>query len=138
MQKKKKKEPAPWRVGILDHHKRHNRLRGAITKVTDVVRVEVNRRSMEITGTDIPVCERCGTSRNLTKAHIIAAAQLGPGYDPANIMNLCGTHGCEGTCHDYCDNTYAGRIWKKQYGAMLKLYYAEGNGKNYWSYKEEA
>jgi hypothetical protein len=138
VKKKPKKKVAPWREGILDHHKRHNRLRGAITKVTGEVRAEVNRRSMELMGTDIAVCERCGTSKNLSKGHIVEAAHMGPGYDPANIMNLCGTHGFKGTCHDWADNEFAGRQWKKQYGAMLRLYYSEGNGKNYWSYKEEA
>jgi hypothetical protein len=138
MQKKKKKDPAPWRAGILDHHKRNKRKRGDVTKVTAQVREEVNRRSMELLGTDIPVCERCGTPRELSKAHILEAAHMGPGYDPANIMNLCGTHGFRGTCHDWADQTFVGRQWKKQYGAMLRLYYSEGNGKNYWSYKEEA
>lgn len=137
MQRKKKKTPAPWRVGILDHHQRNKRLAGAITKVTAEVRAEVNRRSMEIMGTDVPVCERCGTSKNLSKGHIVEASHLGPGYDPANIMNLCGTHGFKGTCHDWADNDYAGRQWKKQYGAMLKLYYREGAGMNYWRYHDD-
>lgn len=136
--KKKKKERMPWRINILPDHKRNSRLRRQVTETTDDVRQEVDRRSMEILGTDIPCCERCGTPKLLTKAHIIARSALGPGYDPANIINLCGTHGFKGTCHDWADNNFDGRIWKKQYGAMLKLYYAEGNGKNYWSYKEEA
>ncbi|MNN38903.1 hypothetical protein D3C81_1529220 [compost metagenome] len=138
MRKKQKKPVMPWRDGILDHHKREKRLRGSITRVTPNVRSEVNRRSMELLGADIPVCERCGSPHNLSKAHIKEASHLGPGYDPANIMNLCGTHGMKGTCHDWADNTMEGRAYKKQYGAMLRLYYSEGNGKNYWSYKEEA
>ena len=108
--------------------------RGDITKVTPQVRAEVNRRSMELLDVDIPVCERCGTSKNLTKAHGIDASQGGSGRDPANIMNLCGTHGMAGTCHNWADNTREGRLWKKQYGAMLKLYYSEGNGKYFWMY----
>ena len=137
MQRKPKKEPAPWRKDILSHHKRNKRLAGAITKVTDAVRVEVNRRSMEIMGTDIPVCERCGTSKQLSKCHIKEASQYGAGYDPANIMNLCGTHGFRGTCHDWADHTKEGRLWKKQYGAMLRLYYREGAGVNYWTYHDD-
>ncbi|KWX81416.1 hypothetical protein AML91_00045 [Paenibacillus jilunlii] len=66
------------------------------------------------------------------------AEQRGPGYDPANIMNLCDSHGLKVTCHDWCDNEFAGRTWKKPYGAMLRLYYSGGNGNNYCSYKEEA
>lgn len=138
MRKKQKKPVMPWREHILDDHKRVKRLRGAITKVTPHVRAEVNRRSMELMGVDIACCERCGTTKQLSKAHILEAAHLGPGYDPANIMNLCGTHGFRGSCHDWADNTHEGRKWKKQYGAMLRLYYAEGNGQHYWSYKEEA
>lgn len=137
MQKKKKKTPAPWRTGILDHHKRNKKLAGAITKVTAEVRSEVNRRSMEIMGTDVPCCERCGTSKQLSKAHLKEASQLGPGYDPANIMNLCGTHGFSGTCHDWADNCKDGRDFKRQYGAMLRLYYREGAGMNHWTYHDD-
>lgn len=108
--------------------------RGDHTKVSDKVRKEVNRRSMELFDTNVAVCERCGTTRNLSKAHIVNASQGGSGKDPANIMNLCGTHGMKGTCHDWADNTKEGRVWKKQYGAMLRLYYSEGNGKYFWKY----
>lgn len=120
---KKKKPIAPWRQNILAHHKRGNPKRGDITKVTPNVRKEVNRRSMELTGSTEPVCERCGTTKNLTKAHIINASQGGPGNDPANIINLCGTHGMKGTCHDWADNTIEGRKWKERYGKMLRKYY---------------
>lgn len=112
--------------------------RGKITKVTANVRKEVNRRSMELLGVDIACCERCGVSYNLSKAHIQDASQMGPGYIPWNIMNLCGTHGWKGTCHDYCDNTLDGRKWKKRYGDKLRLYYKSGNGKHFWKYEEEA
>lgn len=108
--------------------------RGDVTKVTPQVRQEVNRRSMELLDVDIPVCERCGTSKNLSKGHILEAAHMGPGSIPWNIMNLCGTHGWKDTCHDWADNTREGRLWKKQYGAMLKLYYSEGNGQYFWKY----
>lgn len=138
MRKKPKKKPAPWRVGILDHHQRGVPKSGDYTKVTSGVRKEVNRRSQELRDSTIPVCEHCGTTKGLTKAHIVNASQGGPGGDPSNIMNLCGTHGLIGTCHHWADSTLPGRKWKKQYGAMLRLYYSEGNGKNYWSYKEEA
>jgi len=116
------------------HSKRNKRKRGDITRVTTKVREEVNRRSMELMDVDVPVCERCGTMYNLSKAHIHEAAHLGPGDIPWNIMNLCGTHGWKGTCHDWADNTKEGRAWKKQYGAMLRLYYGEGNGKYFWQY----
>lgn len=108
--------------------------RGDATKVTPQVRHEVNRRSMELLDVDIPCCERCGTSRNLSKGHILEASHMGPGYIPWNIMNLCGTHGWKGTCHDWADNTREGRLWKKEYGAMLQLYYTEGNGQYFWKY----
>jgi hypothetical protein len=137
MRKKPKKEVMPWRQGLLSHHQRGSMKQGDYTKVTDRVREEVNRRSQELLDTDIPVCERCGSPRELCKSHIQEASHRGAGFDPANIINLCGTHGTKG-CHEWSDQTFAGRQWKKQYGAMLRLYYAEGNGKNYWSYKEEA
>lgn len=120
---KKKKPIAPWRQNILAHHKRSAPKRGDITRVTPNVRKEVNRRSMEMLGASVPVCERCGTTQNLTKAHIVNASQGGPGGDPANIINLCGTHGMKGTCHDWADNTKDGRKWKEQYGKMLRKYY---------------
>lgn len=120
---KKKKPIAPWRQNILSHHKRSAPKRGDYTKVTANVRKEVNRRSMELLGATVPVCERCGTTMNLTKAHIVNASQGGPGGDPSNIINLCGTHGMKGTCHDWADNTKAGREWKEQYGKMLRKYY---------------
>ena len=104
---------------------------GDITKVTTAVREEVNRRSMELMGTDVPVCERCGSPKELSKSHIENASQVGSGGTPLNIMNLCGTHGFVGTCHDWCDNTAKGREWKKGYGEMLLEYYNEGDGKPY-------
>lgn len=121
--KKPKKPVAPWRQNILAHHKRSAPKRGDLTKVTANVRKEVNRRSMELIGANYPVCERCGTTHNLTKAHIINASQGGPGNDPSNIMNLCGTHGMKGTCHDWADNTIEGRKWKYHYGRILRKYY---------------
>lgn len=114
--------------------KRRKPKRGDLTKVTPQVRSEVNRRSMELLDVDVPVCERCGSMKNLSKAHILEASHLGPGNIPWNIMNLCGTHGWKDTCHDWADNTREGRAWKRQYGAMLRLYYSEGNGKHYWNY----
>jgi hypothetical protein len=53
---------------------------------------------------------------------------MGSGGDPANIVNLCGTHGMggrdgKGGCHDFCDNTAAGREWKIQKRAELLAYY---------------
>lgn len=138
MRKKPKKPVAEYRKHILDHHKRKAPKSGDYTKVTYGVRNEVNRRSMELKDSTSAVCERCGTTKGLSKAHIKNASQGGPGGDPSNIMNLCGTHGLTETCHHWADSTIPGRKWKKQYGAMLRLYYSEGNGKNYWSYKEEA
>lgn len=122
---KKKKEPAPWRAGILNHHKRNKPKRGDYTKVTAAVRKEVDRRSMERWHSNVACCERCGTIHNLTKAHIQNASQMGSGSDPRNIMNLCGTHGWTGSCHDYCDNVRAGLVFKRQYGEFLQQYYTE-------------
>lgn len=59
--------------------KRRKPKRGDLTKVTPQVRSEVNRRSMELLDVDVPVCERCGSMKNLSKAHILEAAHLGPG-----------------------------------------------------------
>lgn len=60
------------------YSKRNKPKRGDLTKVTPQVRSEVNRRSMELLGVDIAVCERCGTSKNLSKGHILEAHTLDP------------------------------------------------------------
>jgi hypothetical protein len=110
------------------NHKRNKPKRGSLTRITQAVRDEVNRRSMEMMGTDVPVCEKCGYARDLTKAHLISAAQGGSGSDPANIVNLCGSHGIgghdgKGGCHDRADNSLAGRVWKEVMRCKLLDYY---------------
>lgn len=53
------------------YRKRRKPKAGDITKVTPKVRNEVNRRSMELLNVDVPVCERCGSMKNLSKAHVV-------------------------------------------------------------------
>lgn len=94
---------------------------------------------MELWDSDIPLCEKCGYARDLTKAHILNASQGGSGSDPANILNLCGSHGIggrdgRGGCHDKSDNTAAGRTWKVAQGEKLAEYYRAGEGRKHWKY----
>lgn len=105
-------------------HGRRKKKRGQHTEVTQAVRNEIDRRSREIWNVNIRCCERCGTIHNLTAAHIVNASQYGSGSDPANLIQLCGTHGFGG-CHDWADNTAAGRKWKKEYAEFLQNYYKE-------------
>jgi hypothetical protein len=110
------------------NHGRNKPKRGSLTKITQKVRDEVNRRSMENGFHFVPVCERCGYSSDLTKAHLVNASQGGRGDDPANVVNLCGSHGIGGSdnkggCHDWADNSTAGREWKKAKRLELIEYY---------------
>lgn len=132
----KKKKVAPWREGILSHHKRNKPKRGDYTRITDAVRKEVDRRSMEKWRSELPCCEVCGKTNFICKGHLQNASQMGSGSDPRNIFNVCGTHGTEG-CHDYCDNHPAGRKFKEQYAVILKDYYDNGKGREHWSDNDE-
>jgi hypothetical protein len=121
-------------------HKRAKPKRGDSTKITNAVREEVNRRSMERMGTDVPVCERCGYFKDLTKAHLSNASQGGSGGVPWNIIQLCGSHGIgghngKGGCHDWADNTLEGREWKEQQLTRLTIYYT-GEGAKHWKHSE--
>lgn len=118
--------------------RRLKRKRGDHTKITDRVRSEVDRRAAE--KTDYIVCERCGCSRpayRFEKAHLDNASQYGSGRVPWNIANLCGPKTQTGTCHQYCDETAAGRVWKQEKQAELIEYYTNGEGRNYWPYEVE-
>ena len=109
-------------------HGRNKQKRKDVTKVTDKVRKEIARRSMELLEIDIAGCEHCGYTRDLCAAHMDNASQMGSGSEPWNVAYLCGSHGIggfngKGGCHDWADNTKAGREWKEQYGKMLRKYY---------------
>lgn len=106
--------------------------RGDRTAVTDAVRKEIARRSMERWNTNVRCCERCGAIRNLTAAHMENASQGGSGSEPWNIALLCGTHGLAGSCHDWSDNTTEGRDWKVNFAAELLEYYDNGAGRGKW------
>lgn len=120
-----------YRPSPKPQHGRNKPKRGTVTKVKNNVRDEVNRRSMELMDVDVPVCERCGSSKDLTKAHMEAAAQGGSGSEPWNIVNLCGTHGTK-QCHEWADNTPEGLKWKKKKRVDLLSYYLMGEGRNHW------
>lgn len=111
-------------------HKRGKQKVGNVTKVTDKVRKECDRRSMEVWDCNMPCCERCGMNHR-TAAHMQNASQIGSGGVPWNVVNLCGTHGTKG-CHDWADNTREGMDWKKQKAQELYDYYHGGNGTGVW------
>lgn len=118
-------------------HKRGKTKRGNVTVITDKVRREVNRRSMSLWDVNTPCCERCGYTNDLCGAHMENASQGGTGGHPANIVNLCGTHGMggyngQGGCHDWADNSLDGREWKKRKAAELEKYYKTGEGRKHW------
>lgn len=106
-------------------HSRAKKKRGDHTAVTDKVRKEIARRSMERFGYNVRCCERCGNTRDLTAAHMQNASQYGSGGDPWNVALLCGTHGIKGSCHDWADNTAEGREWKFAFAVELLEYYEE-------------
>ena len=93
--------------------KRKNR-----TRITQKVRKEVLDRSQGR-------CERCGRTSAycFEMAHLINASQGGVGYDPANIVLLCGPKVNTGTCHQWADETREGREWKQAKHEELKEYY---------------
>lgn len=110
-------------------HKRGKPKRGTHTKITQKVRGEVDRR----TGG----CERC--SRTIPEhwfemAHLENASQMGSGRVPWNVAKLCGPRTATGTCHQICDDTAAGRAWKRQKRAELIEYYTNGAGREIWPY----
>ncbi|MDH2334255.1 hypothetical protein [Paenibacillus polymyxa] len=113
--------------------KRVKKKRGNHTAITSAVREEVDRRASEHTG--YVVCERCGVSRPalwFEKAHLVNASQYGSGSEPWNIANLCGPRSESGTCHQFADDTAAGRAWKMSKRNELIDYYFRGHGKDVW------
>ncbi|MGW8956646.1 hypothetical protein [Paenibacillus sp. NPDC055715] len=114
-------------------YKRGKKKRGNHTAITAAVRDEVDRRAAEHTG--YLICERCGASRPalwFEKAHLINASQYGSGGEPWNIANLCGPRTETGTCHQFADDTAAGRMWKLQKRDELIEYYFRGSGREWW------
>lgn len=112
------------------NHARGKRKRGNVTRITQKVRDECNRRSMEVWNINVPCCERC-SKLNYTAAHMQPAGQMGPGDVPWNVVNLCGTHGTK-ECHDWADNTEQGRAWREKKAKELYEYYHKGQGRFYW------
>ncbi|MGR6765383.1 hypothetical protein ACU1JV_26805 [Paenibacillus sp. T2-29] len=114
-------------------HKRGRKKRGNYTAITSAVRDEVDRRAAEHTG--YVICERCGVSRPalwFEKAHLVNASQYGSGSEPWNIANLCGPRSETGTCHQWVDDTAAGRAWKMKKRDELIEYYFRGSGREWW------
>lgn len=107
---------------INPNHKRRVPKRRNITRITQAVRDEVLNRSEG-------KCERCGRSRAYAfeMSHLISAAQLGRGDDPANIVLLCGPSTNYNTCHHFADSTKDGRKWRMQKRKELKPYYEQIN-----------
>lgn len=110
--------------------------RGSYTNVTDKVRKEIERRSMELWNSTVPCCEHCGRIDMLCAAHMENASQYGSGGVPWNIMLICGTHGWTDRCHHWADNTLPGRTWKEGKIIELREYYDSGAGRKYWRYAE--
>ncbi|MEK3788776.1 hypothetical protein [Paenibacillus sp. FSL K6-1230] len=114
-------------------HKRNRKKKGNHTAITAAVREEVDRRASEHLG--YLTCERCGRSRPamwFEKAHLINASQYGSGSEPWNIANLCGPRSETGTCHQWVDDTAAGRDWKLQKRNELIQYYFHGRKLDMW------
>ena len=90
-----------------------------LTRITQKVRREVERRSAG-------KCERCGRTSAycFEMAHLQNASNGGAGSDPSNIVLLCGPKVNIGTCHNYADETSAGRHWKMRKKAELEQYYS--------------
>ena len=100
---------------------RSNRLkpkRGNYTQISQKVRDEVERRSER-------KCERCGrtSAYAFEMAHLTNASQLGSGKEPWNVALLCGPKVNSGTCHNFADETAAGREWKQAKRKELMKYY---------------
>ncbi|WP_068775805.1 hypothetical protein [Paenibacillus sp. FJAT-26967] len=111
-------------------HRRIKPKRGDLTRITDKVRKEVERRSKGR-------CERCGCTRAkhwFEHAHLINASQLGSGGEPWNIAKLCGPRTATGTCHQFADDTATGREWCMDYRFELIAYYTDGAGSEIWPY----
>ena len=99
---KKKKEPAPWRVGILTHNRKSPKRAARGKFSADTIQSIYER--------DNGRCVRCGTSSDLEAIphHIIYKSQLGKG----TIDNGCVT--CR-TCHRWAHSCREGREWFEQY-----------------------
>lgn len=117
-------------------HGRNSQKRGNLTNVTNKVRKEIARRSMELWDSTVPCCEHCGRTDMLTAAHMVNASQMGPGSIPWNVMLICGSHGWKDRCHDWIDHTPAGNEWRKGKIIELREYYDSGPGRRYWRYAE--
>lgn len=104
MQKKKKKDPAPWRVGILNHHKRGGLTQKQMGDISPQVRKEVRERSKGI-------CElklKCTGARAVQQAHITGRKQLTHKTTAEDLRDACVA------CHIYIDETPEGIRYKLQ------------------------
>ena len=90
-----------------------------LTRITQKVRKEVERRSEG-------KCERCGRTSAycFEMSHLSNASQGGRGDDVTNIVLLCGPKVNSNTCHNFADETSAGRHWKMKKKAELEQYYS--------------
>lgn len=100
--------------------KRSKRKRGNITRITQPVKDEIERRLDYM-----PQCECCGKTQAYAfeRAHLVKASQGGRGDHPAFIALLCGPSVNTGTCHNWADYTAAGREWRIKKHQELKRYY---------------
>lgn len=107
---------------VNPNHKRRVPKQGDLTRITQKVRREVERRSEG-------KCERCGRTRAYAfeMSHLQQAGQLGSGSDPANIVLLCGPSTVSNTCHNFADYTSEGREWREDKRKELVQYYERQN-----------
>jgi 5-methylcytosine-specific restriction endonuclease McrA len=123
IRRKKKKEPAPWRVGILDHHKRDKPTWKENGEVSPVTAEHVYER-------DEYRCVRCkkgiydrdryGFTVQLNICHIQGKGQYGGG-ERENLILLCGPSTNHDTCHFFIDSTRAGREYAKRYQEQVLI-----------------
>jgi hypothetical protein len=104
LRKKSKKPVAPWREGILDHHKRGGLTQKQMGDISPQVRKEVRERSKGI-------CElriKCSGARTVQQAHITGRKQLTHKTTAKDLRDACVA------CHIYIDETPEGIRYKRK------------------------
>ncbi|GGJ86194.1 hypothetical protein GCM10007063_05880 [Lentibacillus kapialis] len=103
---------------INPNHRRRKPKQSDVTRITQKARKEVLYRSEG-------KCECCGrmSAYAFEVAHLKGAGQYGPGYDPSNLVLVCGPSVNSNTCHHWLDSTAEGRNWRmKKRKELMELY----------------
>jgi hypothetical protein len=104
MRKKPKKQPAPWRVGILDHHKPGGHTQRQLGDISEKVRKQVDARS----GGICEVRVRCNGAPAVQQAHLIGRRLIDHKTTAEDLRDACLA------CHKYLDETPEGIRYKRQ------------------------